>query len=100
MTIPVWALIISAVGTALGSGGLGAILVKMIEGRNELPAHLNAELVRLSDLRERDRQRLDSVEAHLVLLGDHVDLLESHIWNKLPPPPPARPIYRPQHPKE
>lgn len=24
-------------------------------------------------------------------LGDHVDLLEHHIWDRKPPPPPARP---------
>lgn len=92
MTIPVWALV---VGTFLGSGGLGAIIVKVIEGRNTLPGHMDSELRRLSAENERAQGRLDSLESHVVLLGDHIDLLESHIWNQLPPPPPARPVFRP-----
>lgn len=95
MTIPIWGVITAAVAAVLGSGGLGGIIVALIHGRNALPTHMGEELRRLSDENRRAQERLDSLEAHHVLLGDHVDLLESHIWNQLPPPPPARPIYRP-----
>ena len=99
MTIPIWMAGVAAVGIFIGGGGASAVLVAYITARNNaqtsLPAHLNEELRRLSSDRERDRNRLDALEAHLVLLGDHVDILEQHIWKELPPPPPARPVFHP-----
>lgn len=55
--------------------------------------------------RESDRQRLAIAEARIDSLwaareadalikrrlGDHIDLLEAHIWRSDPPPPPPRP---------
>ena len=95
MTVPIWLAITGGVGVIIGSGGLGAVLVALIQGRNGLPAHLNTELRRLSEENARAQQRLDSLESHQVIMGDHVDLLENHIWKQLPPPPPPRPIFRP-----
>lgn len=97
MTLPVWMLVVAAVGAVLGSGGLGVVAAKLIEGRNALPVHLNAELLRLAAERENDRLRMNDIETYLVRLGDHVDVLEGHIYKQLPPPPPPRPVYRPTH---
>lgn len=44
---------------------------------------------------DRTLRRLDHMEAWNVTLGDHVDVLENHIWLQKPPPPPARPKYVP-----
>lgn len=60
-----------------------------------LPAHFNQELERLTNADTRKQERLDAVERYLVDLGDHIDLLEAHIWQGLPPPPPPRPRFKP-----
>lgn len=66
-----------------------------VEGFDRLTERLDAQLVRMSAQQERDRRRLDHVEAWNVTLGDHVDVLENHIWRGKPPPPPPRPRYIP-----
>lgn len=94
--IPIWVPLVTAlVGALLGGGGIASIKVARINAQNALPAHLTTELRRQDAALVRERERMDSVEAHLVVLGDHVDLLENHIWKGLPPPPPPRPVYRP-----
>ena len=45
---------------------------------------LEARIERLEALREADAITKRQ-------LGDHVDLLEHHIWDRKPPPPPPRP---------
>lgn len=36
--------------------------------------------------------RLDAKDAAIRLRDDHIDALEHHVWQRLPPPPPARPV--------
>lgn len=48
---------------------------------------VNALEGRVDELEEKRRK-----DARLIReQGDHIDVLENHIWQKLPPPPPARP---------
>ena len=56
-------------------------------------------------MRDSDRRRIVALEARVDVLetarradavvisrlGDHIDVLEDHIWKRLPPPPPQRP---------
>lgn len=53
------------------------------------------QIERRSDRLER---RLDRMEEWNVVQGDHIDLLENHIWTGKPPPPPPRPRYIPYTP--
>lgn len=50
---------------------------------------------RLEGRSSRLEARLDHVEAWNVTQGDHIDVLENHIWLGKPPPPPPRPRYTP-----
>lgn len=50
------------------------------------------KIERRSDRLER---RLDHMEEWNIIQGDHIDVLENHIWLGKPPPPPARPRYTP-----
>lgn len=45
---------------------------------------LESQVRELWDLREKDA----TIKRRQ---GDHIDLLENHIWQQLPPPPPPRP---------
>lgn len=42
---------------------------------------------RVDGLEEKRRRDAGVIRAQ----GDHIDVLEAHIWKRLPPPPPARP---------
>lgn len=44
---------------------------------------------------DRLERRLDHMEEWNATQGDHIDVLENHIWSGRPPPPPARPRYIP-----
>lgn len=46
----------------------------------------------------RLEKRLDRMEEWNAEQGDHIDLLENHIWTGKPPPPPPRPRYIPYTP--
>lgn len=56
---------------------------------------------RIKDLEDRDAEwerRCNTLwtarEADALVkraMGDHIDVLENHIWKRLPPPPPERP---------
>lgn len=98
MAIPTWLALAALAGAVLGGGGLASIMVALIRSNESVPTHLMAELKRMGEERIEDRNRVDAVEAQLVALGDHVDILEAHIWKQLPPPPPPRPTYRPYRP--
>lgn len=52
-------------------------------------------VVRMEERSVRLEQRLDHVEAWNATQGDHIDVLENHIWLSKPPPPPPRPRYTP-----
>lgn len=55
---------------------------------------LDTLLNEVHDLREREaenRRRIESLEESRRVLYDHIDALEQHIWQQLPPPPPPRP---------
>lgn len=79
---PIVVAIIAAMGVAMG-----AWLTWLASGASRLQARvedLEAKYASMWEARERDaivkRQ-----------LGDHLDLLEHHIWTGQPPPPPPRP---------
>jgi hypothetical protein len=49
---------------------------------------------RLSDLEANQRDLWQLREGDAITkraLGDHIDVLEDHIWKRKPPPPPSRP---------
>lgn len=46
----------------------------------------------------RLEKRLDRMEEWNTEQGDHIDVLENHIWTGKPPPPPPRPRYIPYTP--
>ena len=49
---------------------------------------------RISTLEKEITELWDARRADAVVirrLGDHIDVLEDHIWKRLPPPPPQRP---------
>lgn len=46
----------------------------------------------------RLEKRLDRMEEWNAEQGDHIDVLENHIWTGRPPPPPPRPRYIPYAP--
>jgi outer membrane murein-binding lipoprotein Lpp len=51
-------------------------------------------LARITDLEKRVEQMWDKLEASALTkraAGDHIDVLEQHIWQRKPPPPPVRP---------
>ena len=55
---------------------------------------LDTLLAEVRDLRDREvenRRRIESLEHDRRIDRDHIDLLEHHIWQQLPPPPPPRP---------
>lgn len=103
MTVPLWVLalggVVSLVTGLLGGGGIASIIVARINSKSAaqiaLPDQLLKALQYSAEENERDRQRLDHIEGFLVIYGDHIDLLEDHIWKGKPPPPPERPVYRP-----
>jgi hypothetical protein len=50
---------------------------------------------RMSDLEVAHAQLWAAREADALIkraAGDHIDVLEHHIWEGLPPPPPCRPV--------
>jgi len=61
----------------------------------------NVDLTRIKNLEDRDamwEQRCNTLwkarETDAIIKrtqGDHIDILEDHIWRKQPPPPPQRP---------
>jgi hypothetical protein len=99
-----------ALGLGLvGSGGagvlVGAILTHRREDRRDRASAVmqHAELL-LKQIAAQDAHAASQDEqierlwgarrADAVLIraqGDHIDVLEAHIWQGLPPPPPARP---------
>lgn len=49
---------------------------------------------RLTDVEAEQRQLWAAREGDAVTkraMGDHIDVLEDHIWQRKPPPPPSRP---------
>jgi len=50
---------------------------------------------RLTDLENNYATAWDAREADAITKrkqGDHIDVLEAHIWDRKPPPPPPRPV--------
>lgn len=50
--------------------------------------------LRVSDLETQVQGLWDSRKTDALVIrhqGDHIDVLEDHIWKRKPPPPPARP---------
>lgn len=73
----------------------GTIYTAKSGTKDSLPQHQDRELKRMSVEGDRQRRRMDHIEAWNVSLSDHIDVLENHIWRSLPPPPPPRPRYIP-----
>lgn len=76
-------------GEILGALGLllGCWLTWLASGTSQLRARiadLETKYSGLWDAREADAKTKRAQ-------GDHIDVLEDHIWQRLPPPPPARP---------
>ena len=72
---------------AVSGVGLGAWLTWLASGSNRLQARvdsLEAKYAALWEARERDALIKRAQ-------GDHIDVLEHHIWRQLPPPPPQLP---------
>ena len=78
----------------------GTIYTARSGSKDSLPEHQDRELKRMARERRDDRKRMDHIEAWNVTLGDHVDVLENHIWTGKPPPPPPRPRYMPYVPDD
>lgn len=94
-----WTAIVGPGALVVLGSAASAVIVAVIGRRQAaeatLPDHFMRELERLAAEDARKRERLDAVEAYLIVLGDHIDVLEAHIWQQLPPPPPARPRFIP-----
>lgn len=95
-----WTAIVGPGALVVLGSAASAVIVAVIGRRQAaettLPSHMDTELRRLSDADKAKQHRLDDVEGYLVDLGDHIDVLEAHIWQSLPPPPPPRPRFRPR----
>jgi uncharacterized membrane protein YccC len=114
MTPEQWAGILTAVAVVLGA--IVTALKVVVSRRQAAAAARRAERTAtsadwaafaqqmqqaLDDERQAHRDAIDRIdnlqrllEAKTLLIraqGDHIDLLEHHIWQRLPPPPPPRP---------
>lgn len=72
---------------AAGAVALGGWLTWLASGASRLQARVD----RLEDRQDQlwaDRERDDLTKR---AMGDHIDVLEAHIWDHKPPPPPTRP---------
>lgn len=72
----------------------GSWLVARSTAQSQQLAVTESERRRIKSLEERvdsleDRREKDAIVKRA--LGDHIDVLEDHIWQRKPPPPPARP---------
>lgn len=83
----------------LGSGGLGAVVVALINKKADLPSHFQAELRRLTADTAALRLEVGGLTAATQMYRDHIDVLEHHIYTGQGPPPPKPPtppvIYSP-----
>ena len=81
------AAVIITVGVSLGVSLGGSWLVAKNTASNR--DHLRiAALESRVDILEQKREQ-DAIIKRL--MGDHIDVLENHIWERKGPPPPARP---------
>lgn len=103
------AVVVPVVIALIGTGGFGVLVGAILTHRREtkrdkasvmvqhaehLQKHLehqDAEVARLSAEQHRlwDARRADALTIRAQ--GDHIDVLEAHIWAGKPPPPPPRP---------
>ena len=67
--------------------GFGAWLTWVASGASRLQERV-ADLESKMDGLWKDREKDALIKR---LQGDHIDILENHIWTRKPPPPPARP---------
>ena len=73
--IAVMGVIVAAIFALLG------VLIGHLFGRiHKLEERMEAKWIQLRDAAEKERR-----------LNDHMDVLEHHIWQEMPPPPPSRP---------
>ncbi|MGC3954643.1 MAG: hypothetical protein QM804_10375 [Propionicimonas sp.] len=72
----------------------GSWLIAHQTTMNREDSRLAAAWSRITQLEDRvgelEGKRADDALVKRAL-GDHIDVLENHIWKQLPPPPPARP---------
>lgn len=59
------------------------------------PAYIAGLSAEIKDLRARQVAYEGHVETQLRRQMKHIDALEAHIWQKLPPPPPVSPDWEP-----
>ena len=90
-----WAGIIGPGAAVAVITAIGGVWVARTGKANDLPSRYQALLDGQAAAALEQKRRLDAVEEYLVVLGDHVDVLEAWIWEKKPPPPPPRPRFRP-----
>lgn len=64
----------------------------MVSDRDSLIDRLMQRVDALEAQRDEDEENKRALRADLAAYGDHIDILEAHIWGGKPPPPPARPV--------
>jgi homoserine dehydrogenase len=96
------ALTVTLVIGVVGSGGVGVLVGAILTHRRESKRDKADATVRYAEalqtrLRDVETQvdglwaaRRDDAK-RIRAMGDHIDVLEAHIWRGDPPPPPARP---------
>jgi hypothetical protein len=96
MNVSLAAVIITAIVTVAGSWVTARSAARNVEQQSR-----ESDRQRIKDLEDRDavwEQRCNNLwtarERDALTkreMGDHIDVLEAHIWKHLPPPPPTRP---------
>lgn len=75
------------------NGRIEAQRIELERQRNDIESQ-RADHSRIATLEARVDTLWEQREEDAITrrrMGDHIDVLESHIWNQLPPPPPPRP---------
>lgn len=76
-----------AAAAAVIAASVAAWFTWLASGTSQLRARVESLEAQAERLWAARRQDALLIRAQ----GDHIDVLEHHIWEQLPPPPPARP---------
>ncbi len=87
-------------GLLMAIASLGGVIYTARTAKKSTDQASQVELIstlmgRIQTLEEGQRNLWAELEKAALVKraqGDHIDVLENHIWKQLPPPPPPRPV--------